>query len=157
MDRLRMEKTISRYEAVFFTVNRRLNALMREQLDDDITLDQFMVLQYIHKHGRRTSTELSDAFCVGKSAITALITRLVAKDYIARTPDEKDRRVIYLSLTDEGQRVHEHFWEKCYALIGSFLVHFNPDEIETFLSTFEKLARMMTMEEGDRDEVGSES
>ncbi|MEM5591745.1 MarR family transcriptional regulator [Niallia circulans] len=38
-----------------------------------------------------------------KSAITPIINRLVEKGWVERTRDEKDRRVIYLTLTSAGK------------------------------------------------------
>lgn len=147
MDTTYLDHLIDRYDAVSFTVNRKLNALIRDQLDEDLTLDQFATLRYIKKKGRCTSTELADAFYVGKSAITAIITRLVDKRYIHRTSDGKDRRIIYLSLSPDGERVYDVIQKRIQELMTSFLKHFEPAEINAFIVTYEKLARVIVEDE----------
>ncbi|WP_213526439.1 MarR family winged helix-turn-helix transcriptional regulator [Paenibacillus sp. J31TS4] len=139
----RLKSWIERYEAAHFLIGKRLDAMMREQLGGELTIEQFSILRYMKRRGRTTSTELADAFCVGKSAITAIITRLVDKSLIARVQDQEDRRVVYLELTDEGYRIEEIADEKVQANVGKYLATFPEDEIEGFMSCFERLAALM--------------
>lgn len=67
MDRASLKQLIDRYEAANFLVNRRLNAMIRELMPDDLTVDQFATLRYLHSKEMSTSSELADIFCVGKA------------------------------------------------------------------------------------------
>jgi DNA-binding MarR family transcriptional regulator len=135
-----MLEWVRRYEHANFIVEKRKQAIIRDLLGDDLTPEQLVTLQYIRKNGTCTSTALAEAFCVGKSAVTAIINRLVEKRYIARTAEASDRRVIALTLTEEGKRVQERFERKIHELLASLLECFAPGEVESFLSTYEKLA-----------------
>jgi DNA-binding MarR family transcriptional regulator len=86
---------------------------------------------------------LAEAFSVQKSAITAIVNRLVEKNYIQRIHDETDRRFIFLTLTDEGKKLFEETEEKIFNLVKSFITKFDRDEIENFINTYEKLARII--------------
>ncbi|GAA3408139.1 MarR family winged helix-turn-helix transcriptional regulator [Paenibacillus hodogayensis] len=143
-----LHRIIDRYEQAAFTVNRRLNVLMREMMPDDLTIDQFSIMRYLCAHGTCTSSELSDTFCVGKSSITAIIGRLADKRLIARMPDDKDRRVIYLKLTEEGKSVVRLIEQKVHQLLSRLLTQFDPQEAETFIGTYEKLASVLSDERG---------
>ncbi|GFN32627.1 MarR family winged helix-turn-helix transcriptional regulator [Paenibacillus xylaniclasticus] len=148
MDSETLHQMIERYNAASFTVNRRLNALIRDIVPDDITPDQCWALRYLRENGRTTSSELADIFCVAKSSITAIITRLSDKKLIDRIPDEKDRRVTYLALTPEGEEITRLFDRKLGDLLSQFLVFFDYKEVRTFIETFEKLAAVLVHTQG---------
>lgn len=143
-----LEHIIQRYENVSFRVNRRLNVLLRECIDEDLTLDQFTALRYIGMRGSVTSSEIAEVFCIGKSSVTAIVNRLVEKQYVQRIGDPDDRRVTYLSLTEQGMPVRDELQKRIHRLIASFMVHFTNEEAERFLTTFEKLADVIESTEG---------
>lgn len=106
-------------------------------------MEQFQILKYISSRGRCTSTELADAFGVGKSSITAMITRMVDKGLLQRTRDQDDRRVVYLTMTEQGQRNYDIVQDQIISTVSKYLVHFEADEVEGFISAFERLARLV--------------
>lgn len=140
---------IGRFEAVMFTVNRRLNALIRECIDAELTLDQFLTLRYIFSRGSCTASELSETFCVNRSATTAITTRLADKNYLMRVPDEKDRRVVSFRLTEQGEAVYENAAQRIHELLAGFIEQFSQEEIDQFLSSFEKLASIIQKDGGE--------
>jgi len=143
MDKAQLSSIIARYEEASFTVTRRINAAIRERMSEDLTLDQYAVMRYMHKRDRCTSSELADSFCVGKSSVTAIINRLFDKNLIERLPDEKDRRVTYLRLTEAGLRLSEEMEDRIRELLSGYLQHFEKDEALRFIDTYEKLARVL--------------
>ncbi|WP_424766544.1 MarR family winged helix-turn-helix transcriptional regulator [Paenibacillus sp. sgz302251] len=143
MDRALLKQIIDRYEAANFLVNRRLNGMIRELMPDELTIDQFSTLRYLRAREKSTSSELADIFCVGKSSITAIITRLFDKNLIKRLPDERDRRVTYLILTDEGARICDIMEDKIQVLLAKYMMHFDEQEALSFIETFEKLAEKL--------------
>ncbi|MBB3108332.1 DNA-binding MarR family transcriptional regulator [Paenibacillus phyllosphaerae] len=141
-----LKSLISRYQDIFFTVNRRINAILKDQLPDGLTTDQYATLRYIRDHGPCTSSALADMFCVGKSSITAIITRLFDKHLIERVPDEKDRRVTYLKLTPAGLTTTAKMEDSIQNVLRGYLNQFDAAEAEAFMTTFEKLARVLSTE-----------
>jgi DNA-binding MarR family transcriptional regulator len=143
MDIQMLKQLIDRYCAATFIVNRKINAHLRDLMPEEITVDQFSTMQYIRAQGRCTSSELADIFCVGKSSITAIITRLFDKELIMRLPDEKDRRVTYLTLTDEGKRLTDEMESKVQNMLAQYISHFSEKEAIAFIETYEKLAAVL--------------
>lgn len=140
---LESKQLIERYMAAYFEVTKRLNGQIRDIIQEDITMEQFQILKYIAPRGRCTSTELADTFAVGKSSITAMITRMVDKGLLHRTRDEEDRRVVYLTMTEQGKHNYDVVQEQIMNTVSTYLVHFDADEVEGFISAFEKLARLI--------------
>ncbi|MDQ6420140.1 MarR family transcriptional regulator [Paenibacillus sp. LHD-117] len=139
-----LKDLIRRYEGANFVVERRLHAQMKDMMPEELTVDQFKMLRYLNYSGRCTPSELSDIFCVGKSSITAIVTRLSDKGLISRMPEESDRRIINLVLTEEGKRLCDLMEEQVEAMLAGYMNLFDEQEALTFIATFEKLARVMS-------------
>lgn len=131
-------------------VSRRINADIREAIGIDITREQHQVLCLIHSRERCTSTFLADILFVGKSSITSIVNRLVGRGWIERERDEADRRVVYLTLTEEGRKVHREAELHLQSLVASYLTHFSEGEVEHFITLYEKLA--VLLQEGGEQE-----
>lgn len=144
MDKKIIQELIDRYVSVSFVVNKKAESLLKCQMGEDLTTDQHYILSYIHQSRECTSSELADAFDVNKSAITAIINRLADRGLIERTRDENDRRVVYLTLSDQGKELHKKTQEKVHLLVESFITQFDETEITNFINTYEKLALILT-------------
>ncbi|WP_026695308.1 MarR family winged helix-turn-helix transcriptional regulator [Peribacillus kribbensis] len=143
MSHRNINELVDRYISTSFSVAKRAENLVKCQIGDDLTNDQHYMLRYIYKAQECTSTELADVFEVKRSAITAIINRLWEKGLIERTRDEKDRRVVYLSLTKNGAELFARTEERIYKLVESLIKKFDQKEIEQFMETYEKLDRVL--------------
>lgn len=151
----KLQQLINRYIEVSNTVTKRAEAIIRQAIDEDLTNDQHYTLRFIYQVGKCTSTELAEKFYVNKSAITAIINRLFEKGLIERNRDKNDRRVIYLSLTDKGRKLFLTVEEKIHKFVESFIKKFDDQEIESFISTYEKLSNILTSNTFDEWERSS--
>ncbi|MFD2444567.1 MarR family winged helix-turn-helix transcriptional regulator [Bacillus sp. CGMCC 1.16607] len=134
---------VDRYIAVSFSVEKKAGSLVKEQIGSDLTNDQHFTLRYMNQVGTCTSSELAEVFDVQKSAITAIIQRLWEKGLIQRTRDEKDRRVVYLTLTDKGNELYLKSEQRIHHLVESLITKFDQSEIKQFIETFEKLNQVL--------------
>ncbi|MDF2858028.1 MAG: MarR family transcriptional regulator [Neobacillus sp.] len=152
MDKEIIQQLIDRYISVSFQVQKKAASLIKEQIEDDLTNDQLYILRYIHQLGECTSSVLAEAFDVNKSAITAIINRMVDRGLIQRTRDKNDRRVVYLALTNEGIEIHRKTEEKVHHLVASLITKFDEEEITSFIETYEKLD--LILDNKKKEEVG---
>jgi DNA-binding MarR family transcriptional regulator len=143
MENLSIHEIVERYIQLTHEVWKRGETLIRDEIGEDLTNDQHYLLRYIYRQQKCTPTELAAAFSVQKSAITAIINRLVEKNLIKRTQDVDDRRVIYLTLTDQGEILFEKTEAKIFKLVESIITKFDQQEIESFLKMYGKLADIL--------------
>lgn len=143
MDNGVIQELIDRYMSLSFQVHKKAESLIKEEIGNELTYDQHYILRHIYQTGECTPSELADAFEVNKSAITAIINRMVERGFIQRTRDENDRRVVFLSLTDEGSELFKTAQERVHLLVESIITQFEKTEITNFLQTFEKLAQIL--------------
>ncbi|AJS59286.1 MarR family winged helix-turn-helix transcriptional regulator [Paenibacillus sp. IHBB 10380] len=141
---------IERYMTATMIMTKRFHGEISEVIGQDLTIDQYQLLRLIYLEDKNcTSTVLAEQFYVGKSSITAMTNRLVEHDMIERTRDESDRRQVYLSLSEHGHKIYTEAEEQVQKMVGDYLVHFTQQEIETFITLYEKLARLVQDTGGD--------
>jgi len=143
MESLSINEIVEQYIQLTHEVWKRGEALIRDEIGEELTNDQHYLLRYIYQKQKCTSTELADAFAVQKSAITGIMNRLVEKNIIARTQDVDDRRVIYLTLTEQGMVLYKKTEKKVFRIVESIIKQFDHQEIESFLKTYKKLAKII--------------
>src|SRR5438067_1963237 len=68
---------------------------------------QFWALQHLDREQGCSMVDLSRLLFTDKSNITGIIDRLERLKLVTRTPDLHDRRVILITLTEEGQRLRD--------------------------------------------------
>jgi DNA-binding MarR family transcriptional regulator len=67
-----------------------------------ISVGKIGVLAYLSKHGRTSASTLATAEKISPQAIANAVRELESLGLVARTPDEQDRRRIWIELTDAG-------------------------------------------------------
>jgi DNA-binding MarR family transcriptional regulator len=131
-------------ESLGYLVKQAQNALHRT-IDSkmaalDLTAMQWRPLMLI-AHGKAcTAAELSRWHGVETSTMTRMLDRLQAKGLLVRKRCEKDRRIIYLELTEEGHRLMA---EVPYLIAESFNQHlsgFDKQEVETLKSLLRRIS-----------------
>lgn len=140
---MNFKELASRYQIAMSAIYRKINQIMKEKVHEGITTDQFSTLQYVVQNQPCTSTEIANAFGIGKSAVTNQVNRLYKKGLIKRIRDEKDRRNIYLKVTAEGKKLVNFTEIELIRAFTPLLSQFEDDEISRFIHSLERLARLM--------------
>jgi len=94
-------------------LNEIIPALMRETFRQQanelgkgkITVPQFVILDFLRRHKEARMTDLARFIGVTTAAMTGLIGRLVNYKYVERVFDPRDRRIIKIKLTTEGNKI----------------------------------------------------
>ncbi|MFJ7640424.1 MarR family winged helix-turn-helix transcriptional regulator [Peribacillus sp. NPDC097264] len=144
---------IDRYMKVSFHVNKMGELLIKDEICDVLTNEQYYTLRFIKQQQFCTSTELSEAFHVNKSAVTSNIKRLEGKGLIERARDLDDRRVVHLRLSEKGETLFQEMEQKIHIVVETIMGNFKYEEIVSFLDTYEKLSwTFAEMKMGIREE-----
>jgi DNA-binding MarR family transcriptional regulator len=72
-----------------------------------VTMSQCSTILAIGKKGLMTMNALSEWMSLATSTITRTVDNLVRDGYIERSQDPQDRRVVQVSLTEEGQKLFQ--------------------------------------------------
>ncbi|WP_294354348.1 MarR family winged helix-turn-helix transcriptional regulator [uncultured Sphingomonas sp.] len=112
--------------------------------DEGLTGIQWSALIAIH-FGQTTCAALARDLAHDKGAMTRMIDVLEAKGLVQRDRDDADRRLVNLSLTDEGQAVAMRSRDKVIALWNTVLADWSTEETIALIAQLQKLRR--TLEE----------
>ncbi|MGE6379132.1 MarR family winged helix-turn-helix transcriptional regulator [Peribacillus muralis] len=138
----KISSLIDRYMKVSFYVNKMGELLIKDQICDVLTNEQYYTLRFIEQQRLCTSTEISEAFYINKSAVTSNINRLEGKGLLEREQDQHDRRVFHLKLSNEGAELLHKTEHKIHKLVEGIMTNFEYEEIVKFLDTYEKLSQI---------------
>ena len=83
---------------------RRYTPILEEL---DLTYTQYVVMMYLWEFEKCSVSEMGDALLLDPSTLTPLLKKLEGKEYITRSRDEKDERVLNIKLTKKGSDLKE--------------------------------------------------
>ena len=119
------------------------NKMNKELEDYKITSIQFSVLKFIEMHNDEsrfnTAANISQMLDMDKPTISAVINRLIEKDYIEKRPHPTDGRAWVLSLTDRYKENSSSMEEKSEEVINLAVCGLNEEEVMYFNRTLSKI------------------
>ncbi|PLR66199.1 MarR family winged helix-turn-helix transcriptional regulator [Bacillus sp. UMB0893] len=93
----------------FLSNYRKLNKMARTNLnvllETYVPFNEFMVLRILLDHRQQNVSQIAEKLSVSSSHITAVSEKLIHKGYLSRVRAEDDRRMVFLTLTESGERV----------------------------------------------------
>ncbi|SFQ35431.1 DNA-binding transcriptional regulator, MarR family [Salibacterium halotolerans] len=92
---------------LFPMMNKKLFPPSRSRQDNDLSITLFFILKTLEDFGDLTSTEVAKKLSIQKSNLTPLVQKLEDSRFVIRYSSAQDRRVKYMSLTEEGFRYLE--------------------------------------------------
>ena len=111
--------------------------LLREH---GLTPSQYNVLRILRGEGKPLPIlEIASRTITVVPGITGLIDRLEKAGFVNRLRCEKDRRVIYVALTDQGTRTLADLDEPLIALHRKLLGHLSQAELKELIRLLEKV------------------
>jgi len=110
MDKLQAQpaetKTYTIDDQIGFLLRRahqRHVSIFSEMMPDDLTPQQFAVLVRLRDTGQLSQNELGRQVAMDQSTINGVVSRLMKRDLVRKTPSATDKRMILLDLTPEGR------------------------------------------------------
>lgn len=105
-------------------IMRVMNAELREAKDPRmIPAVGHMGLLGILTLRRHTLSDLAKRTKVSSATMSNTISSLVERGFVQRVPDDEDRRVVWIELTEEGRkalnRIDHHMIQRITALLGT--------------------------------------
>lgn len=89
--------------------NEKTNEWLREQR---ITGMQFKAILFLNEKGSQTLSQLSKGLSRTRCTVTGIVDRLEGKNLARRRRSREDRRLVYVSLTDQGKELAAELMEK---------------------------------------------
>lgn len=131
-------------ESIGYLIKQAQLALHRsidgKMADIDLTALQWAPLMLVAYNKAKTAAELSRSSGVETSTMTRMLDRLETKGLIERRRCEKDRRVIYIALTEEGKQLAARIPHLIADVFNHHLRGFSAEELSTLKSLLRRIA-----------------
>lgn len=134
-------------------LQRSVNRVIRERTLDswvklDLTIPQLKSLFYVSSHRKVKPSRLASGIRVTPANVTGIVDRLIEQGLLMRSPDPNDRRVSWLSLTDNGKRLINDLREGRAQEMRRILDKLTEEELSVVERGFELLARAAEATQG---------
>lgn len=87
-------------ENLFFLFHALHKGVECQKFQSDLTIPQKIVLGHLSKYGDLSVKELSQKVRLSHSTVSGIVDRLERKDLVVRIPNQQDRRITKITLTD---------------------------------------------------------
>ena len=125
--------------------------LARSLAELDIKPPHLDILVNLYRFDGLTQQELARKLLVGRSNMSMLLPHMEKRGLIARTGDTRDKRVLRLSLTEEGRTLARQAMEIQTAVIERTLSHTPIERCEELATIMESIGTVLLTELRDEN------
>ena len=145
MSRLSMEAFADRVAELFPQLARGMARYGNNYLTKGaITLPQLWVLGYLAKQPECPMRELADFMKMGLSSVTGMVDRFVKQGLAGRRRTEKDRRIVFVDISQKGRKVLKEILEQRRITTLELFETLTAEERSIYLSILEKLVKKIS-------------
>lgn len=141
-DTSRWDEQVDRILTAYNAVSRSINPT--QMLKVDLTSSQIKVMASFAEQPGFTMTELSRVHNVSISTMTSMVDRLIQNGLLERRRDERDRRIVRVSMTAKGRQLVKHVMKVRRHELEKFLQELSTGEVTRFVEAIETVAEYMT-------------
>jgi MarR family transcriptional regulator, organic hydroperoxide resistance regulator len=131
------------------TLMHQIHALLHQNMIKSfkklsITPPQGMVIRNLGKNGRMKISEISKTLGLSNSTVSGIIDRLENQNIVDRERSKEDKRVVYVSLTSEFEKIYEDIHKKSEETIKSILTKGTPEDLDKIIEALNTLKRLLS-------------
>ena len=119
------------------TAQEIANFVERELKEFDISREQLSVIHYLDtaEVDKMTVNELRETLIDDRPNVSRILNKMAEKGLVRKERQTDDQRVVYVSLTEKGRKLHKQADEK----ITGHNVRLSPKECETLIELLMKI------------------
>jgi MarR family 2-MHQ and catechol resistance regulon transcriptional repressor len=117
---------------------------------DVVNLQEMQVISYLSAHQNAKMTRIAEYLLLGLSNLTAIVDKLVGKKIVQRNRCDQDRRVVLVSLTDEGSAIARTNREQKHDLAEQMLAALDEADQEKLMELMRRIVGNMAQEKKGR-------
>ena len=124
----------------FSILHRRSQLFIVEACQElDLTFSEYSMLVRIFDHEGAKQDELASMLYLDKAVVTRTVNLLQEKGFIYRKPDERDRRVRHIYLTDHGREQHQFLRNIIQGWVDYLVADMKDEEVKALFRGFGEL------------------
>ena len=130
--------------ALLTTINKKIHLDFARHLESfGLTVPQMFVLRILGTENDLSISELSKRVGLTNSTVSGIVDRLEKEGYVQRQRDEKDRRVVYVKLTEKSRKLKQQIPVFKHDYFGSWIKELEHEKVEQIIESLSILARVL--------------
>jgi DNA-binding MarR family transcriptional regulator len=121
----------------------KLIRFVKDIPDCDITIAQAFLLHNLKVRGACTASAIGEMMEVTSGPVTSITQRLIKRGLVHRRQDESDRRVVWFTLTPEGEEVLKSIRAHSTRKWAMVLEQFGPETTEATIALMARTIRIL--------------
>ena len=113
--------------------------VIREAADLGFNNSEFAIMRMFQMESVWTSTELAQALSTNKPTISRAVRKLVDVGILRRKRSQQDRRVVFLTITEEGLEFRRNIRKRMQSYEQKFTQGISDEDLEICLSTIARI------------------
>lgn len=131
---------------------RRLFQVLSEQSrkiehETNLTGPQLWVIKMLEESSPLKVTELARRMYLNPTTMVGLLDRLESRNLVSRTRSDKDRRVVYITLTDQGRDLVKNSPEVVQSLLVKGLETFTAQKLDKVSTELNDVIKILGVHE----------
>lgn len=125
---------------ILMQTSKSIHERIKEEMTrNKLSITEFSVLEVLYQKGKQTIQQIGNCILISSGSMTYVIDKLEQKGLINRNDCPNDRRVIHVTLTDEGNELMEEIMPKHHKLVDHMFDSLNSNEAETLVQLLKKV------------------
>lgn len=109
-----------------------------------MTAPQSMVIRLLSKRGKMMISELSTELSLSNSTVSAMVDRLEKLQFVERVRSEEDKRVVYVSVTNKFEEMHQNFHMKAENNIENIMKKGTTEDLHKIIEGLNALKKLLS-------------
>jgi MarR family transcriptional regulator, 2-MHQ and catechol-resistance regulon repressor len=120
--------------------SRAIHERIRDDMaKNNLTITEFSVLEVLFHKGKQTIQQLANSVLISSGSMTYVIDKLEQKVLLKRNACPEDRRVIHITLTEDGLEMMNNIMPKHEEFVDMTFDSLNSEEKETLVRLLQKV------------------
>lgn len=118
----KMKQIVDDINQYTYEMNAKLAKIHEALFEDDLSVRQTMVLDFVHKHEKCTMGDIAHYMESSPSSVSQIVTRLEKENYLKRDINPNNRREVVVMIAENGEayyrreaQIDELIIEKIYS------------------------------------------
>jgi MarR family transcriptional regulator, 2-MHQ and catechol-resistance regulon repressor len=113
--------------------------IKEEMTKNKLGITEFSVLEVLYQKGKQTIQQIGNCILVSSGSMTYVIDKLEQRGLLSRHACPDDRRVIHVTLTDDGNELMNYIMPKYHMFVNQMFDSLDSDEAETLVQLLKKV------------------
>ena len=119
-------------------------AIITEEFKDitnnDISNNDMHIIEAIGLSGENTMSSVAKKLKITAGSLTTAVNALVRKAYVKRERSEEDRRVVYIALTEKGEKAFYHHEQFHRQMTNAVIEKLDDEEIDALVKMLKDIS-----------------